>query len=187
LGTQEERYGHTASACGHSHQTYYTANQEETQMKAVVTATGEDGSTELTEVLGASISPVFGRCPTYIFVDTETLAFEAQPNPAIDAAGGAGIQAAQYVIQQDAQAVLTGNVGPNAFDVLQAADVPVYLIREGTVRQAVETFKAGQLQRTAQANVRAHAGAAALQDTARDLRQQLADVMTRIEKLEKEN
>jgi len=170
-------------------------------MKVVVTSTGAD--------LDAPSSPVFGRCPTYIFVDTETLAFEAQPNPALNAAGGAGIQAAQYVVEQGAQAVLTGNVGPNAFGVLQAANVPAYLIGEGTVRQTVEAFKAGRLQTSGQANVQAHAGihrtlrvgggrgrvapppspsrgqeVAALKDMARDLRQQLADVMTRIEKLE---
>jgi predicted Fe-Mo cluster-binding NifX family protein len=188
-------------------------------MKVVVTSTGAN--------LDAPASPVFGRCPTYILVDTETMDFEALPNPAINAAGGAGIQAAQYVTEQGVQAVLTGNVGPNAFDVLQAAGVPVYLIREGTVRQAVEAFKAGQLQTSGRANVQAHAGmgmggrrgigrgmgrgrglgmgrgyglgttpplspsreqeVAALKDTARDLRQQLADVMARIERLEKES
>ncbi|MBU0492869.1 MAG: dinitrogenase iron-molybdenum cofactor biosynthesis protein [Chloroflexi bacterium] len=161
-------------------------------MQIIITSTGAN--------LDAPISPVFGRCPMYILVDTETLAFEAQPNPAIGASGGAGIQAAQYVIEQGAQAVLTGNVGPNAFDVFQAADIPIYLVREGTVRQAVAAFNAGQLASSAQANVAAHAGLrgpartsqrqqeiAALQDTARDLRQQLAEVMTRIDKLEKES
>ena len=119
-------------------------------MKIVVSAQGE--------TLEAPASPVFGRCPTYIFVDTDTMAFEAVANPAMNQGGGAGIQAAQFVVNQGAQVVLTGNLGPNAFDVLQAAGVPGYLVPEGTVRQVVEAFKAGQLQAMSGANVAAHAG-----------------------------
>jgi predicted Fe-Mo cluster-binding NifX family protein len=110
------------------------------QMKIVVSANGVD--------LDAPASPVFGRCPVYVFVDTETMAFEAVENPAVGAPGGAGIQAAQFVVERGAQAAVTGNMGPNAFNVLQSAGIPIYLFGGGTVRQAVEAFKAGQLQAT---------------------------------------
>lgn len=119
-------------------------------MRIVVSAQGEN--------LDAPASPVFGRCPTYVFVDTETMQFEAIPNPAMSQGGGAGIQAAQFVVERGAQAVLTGNLGPNAFDVLSAAGVPGYLVPEGTVAQAVEAFKANRLQPMGGANVAAHAG-----------------------------
>ena len=119
-------------------------------MRVVVSAQGNN--------LDAPASPVFGRCPTYLFVDTETFEFEAIPNPAMSQAGGAGIQAAQFVVKHGAEAVLTGNLGPNAFGVLQAAGVPGYLVAEGTVRQAVEAHRAGQLQPMAGANVAGHAG-----------------------------
>jgi predicted Fe-Mo cluster-binding NifX family protein len=119
-------------------------------MRIVVSAQGD--------TLDAPASPVFGRCPTYVFVDTETMQFEAVPNPAMNQGGGAGIQAAQFVVERGAQAVLTGNLGPNAFDVLQAAGIPGYLVPEGTVRQAVEAFKAGRVQPMGGANVAAHAG-----------------------------
>ena len=121
-------------------------------MQIVVTANGSD--------LDAPASPVFGRCGAYLFVDTETMGYEAVENPAIGTPSGAGIQAAQFVIERGAQAVLTGNVGPNAFGVLQASGVAVYLIGEGTVRQAVTAYKAGQLQSVAGANVAAHSGMA---------------------------
>jgi len=173
-------------------------------VEIVVSAQGEN--------LDAAASPVFGRCPTFVFVDTETMAFEALPNPAMSQGGGAGIQAAQFVINQGAQAVLTGNLGPNAYDVLQAADVPGYRAAEGTVRQAVEAFKLGQLQPMGGANVAAHAGMgggrgmgrgmrttapapprpnreaalADLRETLKGLRQQLAETMEKIEQLEKE-
>jgi predicted Fe-Mo cluster-binding NifX family protein len=119
-------------------------------MKIVISATGD--------TLDAPTSPVFGRCPTYLFVDSETMQFEAVANPAMAQGGGAGIQAAQFVVERGAQAVLTGNLGPNAFDVLEAAGVSGYLVPQGTIRQAVEAFKAGQTQPMGRANVAAHAG-----------------------------
>jgi predicted Fe-Mo cluster-binding NifX family protein len=174
-------------------------------MRIVVTAEGDD--------LNATVNPRFGRCPTYLFVETETMTFEAVPNPALSAPGGAGIQAAQFVVERGAKAVLTSNVGPNAMQVLQAAGIPVYLVDGGRVHEAVEAYKAGRLQVASEANVAAHAGMgqgrgrgrgrgqrepaapatareeeiAALKAVAADLRRQMAEVMERIEKLEKES
>ena len=119
-------------------------------MKIAVTANGAD--------LDAPTSPIFGRCTTYMLVDTETMQYEAIANPAISAGGGAGVQAAQFVIERGAQAVVTGNVGPNAFGVFQAAEIPVYLFKEGTVQQAVEAYQGGRLSSISDATVSAHAG-----------------------------
>ncbi|MGB9722779.1 MAG: NifB/NifX family molybdenum-iron cluster-binding protein [Chloroflexia bacterium] len=119
-------------------------------MRVAISAGGND--------LDAPVSPVFGRCPVYLFVDTETMEVEAVPNPAVSAAGGAGIQAAQFVARQGAQAVLSDNLGPNAFRVLAAAGIPVYRVSGGTVRQAVEAFKEGRLNPITGATTVAHAG-----------------------------
>ena len=108
--------------------------------------------------LDADVSPVFGRCPVYVFVDSETMQFEAVPNPAMSAAGGAGIQAAQFAVSKGAQAMLTGNVGPNAFNVLQAAGMTIYPVSGGTVRQAVEAYKDGKLQPVSGATSGMHGG-----------------------------
>jgi predicted Fe-Mo cluster-binding NifX family protein len=119
-------------------------------MKIVVSANGAD--------LDGPSSPVFGRCPMYIFVDTETMAFEAVENPAVSAPGGAGIHAAQFVVEHGAQAVVTGNVGPNAFNVFEAAGVPVFMSGGGTVRQVVEAYRNGELSASPGASAQAHAG-----------------------------
>jgi predicted Fe-Mo cluster-binding NifX family protein len=95
--------------------------------------------------LEASTSPVFGRCPEFVLVDTETMSFESIPNPAVGAPGGAGIQAAQLIVDRGAGAVISGSVGPKAFDVLRAANVAVYSFGGGTVRDAIEGYKAGRL------------------------------------------
>ena len=119
-------------------------------MKIVVTASGAD--------LDASASPVFGRCPAYDFVDTETMHLKALQNPATGTLHGAGFQAAEFVVERGAQAVVTGNVGPNAFGVLQALGVPVYLSAGGTVREAIKAYKTGRLQPVEQANAPTHSG-----------------------------
>jgi predicted Fe-Mo cluster-binding NifX family protein len=101
---------------------------------------------------------VFGRCPWYVFVDPDTMEVEAVENPAMAAAGGAGIQAAQFVVEQGARAVVTGNVGPNAFDVFRSTGVPVYIGQGGSVGQAVEAYRDNQLREVRSATGPAHAG-----------------------------
>ena len=124
-------------------------------MKIAVSATGVD--------LNAQIDPRFGRCANFIIIDTDTMEFEAIPNPYITAGGGAGIQSAQLVANKGAQAVLTGNCGPNAFQTLSAAGVQVITGVSGTIREAVEGYKSGQFQATAQANVPEYFGTGGVQ------------------------
>lgn len=107
-------------------------------MKIVVSATSDD--------LDAQIDPRFGRCQYFVIVDTETMSFEALPNTAAGATGGAGIQAARMVANKGVQAVLTGSVGPNAFQVLSITGIRIVTGVQGTVREAVEKFKRGQLR-----------------------------------------
>ena len=165
-------------------------------MRIVVTSNGAD--------LDAQASPVFGRCPYFVFVDTESMAFEAVENPALASTGGAGIQAAQFVTEKGAQAVVSGNVGPNAFQVFQSASIPVHLFSGGTVREAVEAFKAGNLPTASGATAPEHAGLGRgvgrrraatgpsreeeidqLKHAAADLRRRLAEIMERLDQLEK--
>ncbi|MGI6210047.1 MAG: NifB/NifX family molybdenum-iron cluster-binding protein [Anaerolineae bacterium] len=119
-------------------------------MKVVVTAQGTE--------LDSQTSPIFGRCPAFVFVDTESMEAEGIANASVALGGGAGIQAAQWVIDQGAEAVLSHNVGPNAFAVLSQAGVQVHRIQGGTVREAVEAFKAGKLSTVPGANVASHTG-----------------------------
>jgi len=84
--------------------------------------------------------------------------YEAVENQAMMSGGGAGTKAAQIVSDKAASAVLTGNVGPNAFRALDAAGIKIYTGAGGTVRSTVEMFKKGELEAVAGASVKQHAG-----------------------------
>jgi len=119
-------------------------------MKIALTSSGPE--------LSAPIDPRFGRCPYFIFIDPDTMKFEAFENPNLASPSGAGIQAAQFIAEKEAKAVLTGSCGPNAFQTLQAAGVEVIVGVSGTVEDAVKQYKSGRFQKTTQANVPSHFG-----------------------------
>ena len=119
-------------------------------MKIAVSATGKD--------LNCQIDARFGRCQYFIFVDPETMEFEASENEGLMAMGGAGVQAAQLIAQRGATALITGNLGPNAASALSASGIKVHLVSGGTVREVTEAFKAGKLQEASGATVPPHFG-----------------------------
>ena len=84
--------------------------------------------------------------------------FAAKENENLAAAGGAGISSGKVVIDAGAEAVLTGNCGPNAQRTLTAAGVKLYTGVTGTVAEAVELFKGGNLTESTEPNVQSHFG-----------------------------
>jgi predicted Fe-Mo cluster-binding NifX family protein len=108
--------------------------------------------------LDDALDPRFGRAAGFIVVDPQTLQFQYVDNGASQArAQGAGIQAAEVIIQTGANVVLTGYVGPKAFTALQAAGIRVgQNLDNMTVRQAIERYQAGQVEWAAAPNSRGH-------------------------------
>ncbi|MGD9379307.1 MAG: NifB/NifX family molybdenum-iron cluster-binding protein [candidate division WOR-3 bacterium] len=109
-------------------------------MKICVTAQGDN--------LDSGLDPRFGRCQYFLFVDKDTLEFEAVKNPNIDTTGGAGVQSGQFVAGKEAKVVLTGNVGPNAFETLKAAGIDIVTGLSGSVREAIDEYKKGGVEPT---------------------------------------
>ena len=104
--------------------------------------------TTISPSIDSEIDPRFGRCAYLLLVDLDTLDWQAFPNPGASAPGGAGIQAAQFVCNQGAEAVISGDFGPHAYQALNAANLPMYIYgASGTAQQVIERFKAGKLQR----------------------------------------
>jgi predicted Fe-Mo cluster-binding NifX family protein len=119
-------------------------------MKICVSATS--GSLE------AQVDPRFGRCPFFVIVDSETMQFEAIPNVASGAMGGAGIQAAQTIAGRGTKVLITGSIGPNAFQALSAAGVIIMIGASGTVMEAVEKYQKGELGEASSPTVPGHFG-----------------------------
>lgn len=118
-------------------------------MKIIVTGSGD----KLTD----AVDPRFGRASQFLLVDMETGNMTAHDNAQnLNAAQGAGIQAAETVARLGAGAVVTGNVGPKAFRVLSAAGIKVFLVKDGTIADAIARYKKGELSETKESNVEGH-------------------------------
>ena len=98
--------------------------------------------------LDSKVDPRFGRCQFFIIIDTETLEHESIQNPNIDAMGGAGIQSGQLMVNKEIKAVLSGNVGPNAFQTLQAAGIDVITGVSGNVKEVIDKYNKGEFKST---------------------------------------
>lgn len=110
--------------------------------------------------LDDNVAPTFGRCPTYTLVEcegTEIRDSSVVENSSANAMGGAGIQAAQYVAGQGAEAVIAGNFGPNSISVLSQSNVKS-IQAQGIVGEVVTSYLKGELGPLAGSTVKGHFG-----------------------------
>ncbi len=108
-------------------------------MKVAISAQGND--------IDALVDPRFGRAPWFIIADAATGDWHAHDNSAnVQGSGGAGVQAGSNIAAEGVGAVITGNVGPNAYKVLVAAGITVHQAGNGvTVGDALAAFTHGKL------------------------------------------
>lgn len=95
--------------------------------------------------LDGAVAENFGRAANFLFYDTETKAAEYLDNSAVMSAGGAGIKAAQAVVDAGAQALIAPLCGENAAKVLQAAGVQLFQSAGGTAQENLDALAAGAL------------------------------------------
>lgn len=118
-------------------------------MKIAITSDGKN--------LDSQVDLRFGRAKGFIIYNLEDDSFEFVDNiQNLNAAQGAGIQAAQNVINQDVEAVITGHCGPKAFNLLSSENVKIFVGAEGTVQEAVQKFTNNELQKADSADVEGH-------------------------------
>jgi predicted Fe-Mo cluster-binding NifX family protein len=111
------------------------------------------------EGLNAVVDERFGRCAYFVIVDSDSNELlQSVRNGYAEATGGAGPQAAQQLSALGVDAVVVGNVGPNAIAALEAAKVRVYGGIEGTVEETMQKFKENRLAPVAGATVPSHSG-----------------------------
>jgi len=107
-------------------------------MKIVIPAEGK--------TMESDVSQSFGRTYYFVAADTETLDFEVIDNEAASSQGGAGIKAAQAVVDSGAGVVVTFHCGQNAADVLKAAGIKILKAVPGTISEMVQKYNVGELQ-----------------------------------------
>ncbi len=118
-------------------------------MKIAFTASGDD--------LNAPLDPRFGRALKFLIYDPDAGTVDVIDNQQnLNAAQGAGIQAAEQISRLGAGALVTGHCGPKAFRVLSAAGVKVYNTDAATVAEALERYRSGGLKEASSADVEGH-------------------------------
>ncbi|GEM_PF-846697 len=82
----------------------------------------------------------FARAQTFVICETESEKCEIVKNSAQNTTSGAGVKAAQIIIDQDADAVIARRIGENAFDIFKEAHLPVYKAEYVTVEENLAAF-----------------------------------------------
>ncbi len=103
-------------------------------MKILIAAQGSD--------LNGKIDKRFGHSKYFIIFDTSTATYKSIPNAA---EGGVRV-GLDAIVDEGVEAVITGNIGPNAFERLKSLGIPVYIVRGVTVKEALEKIASGELQ-----------------------------------------
>jgi len=118
-------------------------------MKIGVSSTGPE--------ISSSADPRFGRCSHFAIYDTNDNSYRFISNNAQQAGGGAGIAAAQQMIDEDVEIILTGNMGPNAYNVIKGNSIKVFRIGAATIEKAIQLFREAKLEEISEAGA-AHFG-----------------------------
>jgi len=114
--------------------------------------------TSVSDNLDAQVDQRFGRCQYFMIIDSDSMQFEPVPNMALASGSGAGIQAAQLIAHKKTSVLITGNVGPKAFQALSAAGIKIVTGASGKVREVVEKYREGLFSETKTPTVGEHFG-----------------------------
>ncbi len=121
-------------------------------MKIAISANGKE--------LDSLLDPRLGRCSFFAFYDTDEKKWSLLSNPGALEGSGAGIKASQFLIEQQVGILLTGDVGPKASRVLNAAGIKQYSLPEVPIKEALHRYQEGQSRPIEGPTVGPHSGMA---------------------------
>lgn len=93
----------------------------------------------------SSICQSFGRSPYFLVYETNTEESTFLNNPAATSQGGAGIQAAQLLVDNGIETLITPRCGGKAIDVIDAAGIKVYKTINSSIKENIQAFNTGKL------------------------------------------
>lgn len=96
--------------------------------------------------LDSSLDLRFGRCSYFVIYDTESNEVKVVENGGQSSKGGAGIAAAQQLIDENVDVVITGNLGPNAFELIEKANIKAFKCESISLKSVIEKYRNGELE-----------------------------------------
>ncbi|AUM96039.1 TPA: NifB/NifX family molybdenum-iron cluster-binding protein [Clostridium botulinum] len=88
----------------------------------------------------------FGRCEYFQIHDTESKEVKILENEGQNASGGAGIVASNQLVDEKIDVIITGNFGPNAFEIIEKAGVKAYKCESISITSVIEKYNKGELE-----------------------------------------
>ncbi|MGI6607980.1 MAG: NifB/NifX family molybdenum-iron cluster-binding protein [Erysipelotrichaceae bacterium] len=95
--------------------------------------------------IDSSVSLTFGRAPYFLIYDMEKKESSFIENSAAGSTGGAGIKAAQIIVDNNVEVLLTMRLGENASEVLKSADIRIYKTIDGSIKENIDAFAENKL------------------------------------------
>lgn len=108
-------------------------------MKVLITALGKEKTD--------NFDMKFGRGEYFQIIDTETEEFSVIENEGKTSDHGAGIVASQQAIDAGVDVLITGHLGPNAFELLDSSDIELLSAKGGTVEEVLDQYKQKKLDK----------------------------------------
>ncbi|WP_138206159.1 NifB/NifX family molybdenum-iron cluster-binding protein [Haloimpatiens lingqiaonensis] len=119
-------------------------------MKIAISATGK--------TIKDLLDMRFGRCEYFQIHDTESGEVKVLENQGQSASGGAGIAASNQLIEENVDVIITGNLGPNAFEIIEKASIKAYKCSNITISEVIEKYKNGELEEIKMSGPAHHGG-----------------------------
>lgn len=107
-------------------------------MKIVVSSTGKS--------LEDLLDKRFGRCEYFQVYNTETKEVKVINNEGQNASGGAGIAAANQIVDENVEIVITGNLGPNAFEIISENNIKAYKCESLSISEVLKKYESNELE-----------------------------------------
>jgi len=104
----------------------------------------------------SEVDQKFGRCSYFLVYDTETRKTRIIENVSSDTGQGAGVSTSRKIVSEGANVVITGNIGPRAFEILSASGVTIFLAEEMSVKEAIADYERGVLTPIESASIEGH-------------------------------
>jgi len=107
-------------------------------MKIAISATGKT-----TESL---LDDFFGRCEYFQIHDTENGEIKILENSGHSSSGGAGIAASNQLVNENVDVIITGSLGPNAFEIIEKSGIKAFKCPSIVISLVLQKYNKGELE-----------------------------------------